>query len=158
MSNYVFFYGGPFSQWASSPFTHHNSGLTFNCAEQFMMYNKAMLFNDIESADAIMKATQPWEQKAIGRHVKNFDDAVWMIDAVSIVYHGNFLKFTQNMGYSHALKETKGKLLVEASPTDTRWGIGMHENQAGIEDPANWKGENLLGKVLTQLRFDLFGQ
>ena len=89
MSNYVFFYGGPFSQWASSPFTHYNSGLTFNCAEQFMMYNKAMMFNDIESADAIMKATQPWEQKAIGRQVKNFDDAVWMRDAVGIVYYGD---------------------------------------------------------------------
>ena len=158
MSEYVFFYGGPFSQWARSPFTFDRFGLTFNCAEQYMMYRKAKMFNDVESAKAIMATNYPWEQKAIGRHVKNFDDAVWMKDAVNIVYHGNFLKFTQNEDFKKELEATKGKLLVEASPTDTRWGIGMYEGQAGIEDPSNWKGENLLGKVLTDLRIAMFGE
>ena len=158
MSNYVFFYGGPFSQWARSPFKYEALKLTFNCAEQYMMYKKAILFKDYETADAIMKATQPWEQKALGRQVKNFDDAEWMDFAVNIVYHGNFMKFTQNEDFKQALEATKGKLLVEASPTDTRWGIGMHEGQAGIEDPANWKGQNLLGKVLTDLRISIFGE
>lgn len=156
MSNYVFFWGGPFSQWAKSPFTI--DGITFNTCEQYMMYKKAMLFNDTVSAQAIMVNSNPREQKMLGRAVKNFDDAVWMQHAYNYVVDGNRAKFGQNADLRTELEATKGKLIVEASPYDKRWGIGMEEGDDGIEDSANWQGENLLGKAVTQVRIEMFGE
>ena len=156
MSEYVFFWGGPFSQWAKSPFTI--DGVKFNTCEQYMMYKKAMLFNDTATAQAIMANSNPREQKMLGRQVKNFDDDVWMKYAYNFVVEGNRAKFAQNVEFSNQLVATKGKLIVEASPYDRRWGIGMEEGDEGIEDPANWQGENLLGKAVTQVRIEMFGE
>ena len=156
MSKFVFFWNGPFSQWAKSKFVV--DGVEFNTCEQYMMYKKAMLFNDTDTADAIMKTSDPRTQKSLGRQVKNFDDAVWMEHAFDYVVAGNRAKFSQNSQLNKALAETKGKVLVEASPYDKRWGIGMMEGDAGIEDPKNWRGENLLGYAITQVRLELFGE
>jgi ribA/ribD-fused uncharacterized protein len=155
MSKYKFFYGGPFSQWARSPFVI--DGVTFNTCEQWMMWNKAQVFGDIDAAYRILATDDPAEQKRIGRQVKNFDDNVWMKLAYPIVVAGNRAKFTQNPAFNEALKKTCGQLLVEASPVDRRWGIGMREGERGIENPANWKGDNLLGKAITEVRHELFG-
>lgn len=153
MSNYEFFWSGPFSQWYKAPFII--DGRKFNTCEQWMMWNKAMLFNDTETAEAILKTSDPRQQKALGRAVKNFDDAKWMAVAYDIVVQGNRSKFTQNPQLFETLKATGDKTLVEASPYDRRWGIGMGEDDPGIEDPKNWRGENLLGKALTQVRDEL---
>lgn len=150
---YTFFYGGSFSQWLRCEFTV--DGTSYSCAEQYMMAMKAETFGDQEAKKAIMKASHPREQKALGRKVKNFDPKKWSEVARDIVYKGNYAKFQQNKGLLYVLNETEGTLLVEASPTDKIWGIGMKEGAAGIEDPKNWKGTNWLGEVITKVREDL---
>jgi ribA/ribD-fused uncharacterized protein len=152
---YVFFWDGPFSQWAYSRFTI--DGMTFNTCEQWMMYNKAIMFNDELIVQRIMNTRDPSMQKLLGKKVKGFNDQRWMEDAYNIVKRGNLAKFQQNVDFMNALIETKGKILVEASPYDTRWGIGMGANDTGVEDPANWRGLNLLGKAITEVRVELLG-
>jgi len=154
-NKFTFFYGGPFSNWYPSPFTDVN-GITYNCSEQYMMYHKAKMFKNAEIANAIMNAVHPADQKALGKLVKGFDRDYWQIFAKTIVLAGCFYKFTQNDYCNEALRVTDGTLLVEASPTDVIWGIGMAENNPDRFDPANWKGTNWLGEVLTTLRENLF--
>ena len=91
---YVFFWGGPFSNWFKADFVI--GGIKFNCTEQYMMYNKAMLFKDSETADEILACKNPRDHKALGRKVKNFNVDVWNKNAKRIVYDGNRAKFTQN--------------------------------------------------------------
>ncbi len=152
---FVFFWGGFLSQWAPSPFKIGR--LTFTCAEQWMMYKKAELFNDVETAVLIMQTDRPNEQKALGREVANYDDDAWMEIAYDVVVQGNRAKFGQLHLMNEQLRLTGDKILVEASPHDRRWGIGMAEHEKGIEDPSNWRGENLLGKAIMQVRDELFG-
>lgn len=152
--NYHFFWNGPFSQWYPSKFKD-DSGRKFITAEQYMMYHKAMVFSDIEIAEKIMKAGTPKEQKALGRQVKNFNTDTWNAVAKTIVYQGNKYKFTQNEHLLAELMSTADKLLVEASPYDRIWGIGLDELSAAITPPEQWQGTNWLGEVLTQLKNDL---
>jgi ribA/ribD-fused uncharacterized protein len=154
MEKFTFFYktANPFSQWHKSKFIV--DGMEFNCAEQYMMYKKAMLFNDTQRAELIMKKKDPREQKALGREV-NIDIDVWNRERFDIVYQGNYAKFTQNENLKKYLLDTAGTTLVEASPTDTVWGIGMSEEDPDRLDRSKWKGTNLLGEVLTKLREDL---
>lgn len=148
------FYGGPFSQWAPAGFTVNRQ--YFNCAEQYMMWRKAMLFADIESANNILGLDHPSSQKAFGRRVKNFDRDTWQSMAKSIVIEGNIAKFQQNTAYGQALEATKGTLLVEASPTDCIWGVGIAENDPNVMDHTKWRGTNWLGECLTIVRHKLF--
>lgn len=120
-----------------------------------MMYKKALLFNDEIAAQNIMSAQYPKEQKAIGRNVQNFDNNYWKQEREQIVYTGNYEKFTQNPKLLYKLLDTAPLLIVEASPVDNIWGIGMAEDNPLITDPANWQGLNLLGKALTKLRNNL---
>ena len=150
---YTFFYGGSFSQWLRCDFTV--DGVAYSCAEQYMMHMKAKTFGDEESAKKIMKANHPREQKALGRKVTNFDAAKWNEVARDLVYKGNYAKFQQNKGLLYTLNESKGTLLVEASPTDKIWGIGLGMDDDRKEDPANWRGTNWLGEVITKVREDL---
>jgi ribA/ribD-fused uncharacterized protein len=154
-SDYIFFWGGTYSQWIKSPFTI--DGKTFNTAEQWMMYNKAMVFNDTATAKSILETTDPKKQKALGRQVKNFDDFVWMEKSFDIVVKGNIEKFKQNPKMLAELEASKGKIIVEASPYDKRWGIGLAADAPNIEDQSTWQGENLLGKAIMQVRTELFG-
>jgi len=150
---YTFFYKtrSPFSNWHSSTFVD-DQGIEYNCSEQYMMYQKAILFGDSETAEDILSAEQPREQKDLGRKVKNFDSKVWDSKAKEIVFDGCKLKFSQNPAMKKVLMETKGTLLVEASPYDRIWGIGLGEDDPAIHDPSNWNGLNWLGEVLTELR------
>lgn len=152
---YYFFWNAksPFSNWHKARFLEGN--IEYNCTEQYMMYKKALLFNDKEIANEILKCKLPSEQKRLGRLVKNFNKEIWDKNCLDIVYNGNKLKFLQNPDMLKSLIDTKGKFLVEASPFDTIWGIGMSEDEAKKIDPSMWKGQNLLGKVLTKLRDDL---
>ena len=152
---YTFFFTekSPFSQWYRSAFTV--DGVTFNCAEQFMMFGKAKLFADAGVGQEILAATHPKEHTALGRKVKQFDAAVWERERMTIVKAGNRAKFTQAPALLEQLLVTKGTTLVEASPYDRIWGIGLAASDPRANDPAQWKGENLLGIVLTELRDEL---
>lgn len=143
----------PFSQWHPSGFVV--GGARFTCAEQYMMHGKAVLFGDEEMAARILEAKTPKEHKALGRKVRGFDGARWERERERIVYEGNHAKFTQNPALLEALLATAGTELVEASPLDRIWGVGLSEEDPRIQDPATWRGLNLLGKVLTRLREEL---
>ena len=150
---FVFFWNGRFSQWYSSPFTIGD--LTYNCAEQWMMYQKACVFGDLETAVKVLESTSPKEQKALGRSVSGFNDGVWNLLMIDVVRVGNLAKFTQNPELGNYLLETQDLVIVEASPFDKIWGIGMGMTDAGVDNPKNWKGLNLLGHVLNNVREDL---
>jgi len=152
---YTFFFteASPFSQWYRCSFTA--SELTFNCAEQYMMHGKALLFGDAAVAKEILAADHPKQHKALGRKVKSFDDVVWKANREKIVMAGSRAKFTQNPDLLALLLATKGTTLVEASPYDRIWGIGLSATDPKAQDPKTWRGQNLLGKILTQLRDEL---
>ncbi|HTL86559.1 MAG TPA: NADAR family protein [Acidimicrobiia bacterium] len=152
---YTFFFteASPFSQWYRCTFTVGAN--TFNCAEQYMMHGKALLFGDTETATKILAADHPRDHKALGRKVKPFDDAVWKRECEAIVRAGNHAKFTQNEDLREKLFATNGTTLVEASPYDKIWGIGLAATDPRAKDPSQWKGRNLLGKILTELRDEL---
>jgi ribA/ribD-fused uncharacterized protein len=150
---YVLFWSGIYSQWYAAPMTIN--GTKYNTCEQYMMYQKALLFEDEEVANAIMRETNPRNQKALGRKIRNFDDQKWKQNCMRIVYEANLAKFTQNPELRAALLSTGDKILVEASPKDFIWGIGMHYDDEGVENPANWKGTNLLGQALTLVKHEI---
>ena len=155
MSEYTFFFteASPFSQWYRCAFRVGEN--TFMCAEQFMMHGKAILFADAEIAAKILAADHPKTHKALGRKVRNFDDATWKRERERIVLEGSRAKFTQNADLKDKLLATRGTTLVEASPYDRIWGIGLSAKDPRALDPKQWRGQNLLGKILTQLREEL---
>ena len=155
-SDYTFFWSGPFSQWAKAPFIV--DGTKFNCAEQYMMYKKALHFEDHEVAEQILATSDPKVQKALGRKVKNFDAELWNVASKSVVYKGNHAKFTLNPKLLEALMATSGTTLCEASPVDKIWGCGLNEAAARRTSPEKWPGTNWLGLVLTQVRDDIIKQ
>ena len=154
-SKYTFFWrsDSPFSQWYPSRFKL--DGRTFRHAEQYMMFGKAILFGDREIAEQIMRAKSPKEQKALGRKVRKFDEKRWKAQRENIVYRGNHAKFTQSQDLYDALMATGKTELVEASPVDRIWGVGLAEDNPRILQRSHWRGLNLLGKILTRLRDDL---
>lgn len=153
MSNkYTFFWAGVFSQWYKSDFIIDD--ITFNTAEQWMMYSKAKMF-DPDMMPIILQEKNPRKQKDLGRQIKNFNKEEWEASAQEIVYQGNYAKFTQNRELFNALIDTAGTLLVEAAPNDVIWGIGLREEEAIQIEEAYWPGLNWLGLVLTQLREDI---
>jgi ribA/ribD-fused uncharacterized protein len=117
-----------------------------------MMYRKAVLFEDAESAALILKSKNPREQKELGRNVKHFDVDIWNKNARNIVYLGNKAKFSQNETLLNFLLQTENALIVEASPSDTIWGIGLAEDDPNRFDRSKWRGTNWLGEILTELR------
>lgn len=147
---YTFFWDGPFSQWHRSPF--QIGGVDYNCAEQYMMAQKAICFNDEASYRKIMATLNPREQKAIGRTVSNFNVERWAERAEEVVFRASYAKFTQNPELRKALNATAGTIIVEASPEDTVWGIGLGEHDPACLTRAKWKGENKLGYIVTMVR------
>jgi ribA/ribD-fused uncharacterized protein len=154
-SKYHFFWHGIFSQWAIYDMFDPIKGIGFSCCEQYMMYNKAMLFNDKKTAGKILSARTPKDQKRLGRSIKPFNDKIWDAVKREVVWRGNFLKFTQNPKLLKELLNTGEKILVEASPYDKIWGIGLSSKEAKLINPDDWPGQNLLGEVLTNLRDEL---
>lgn len=150
---FTFFYGGHASQWAASRFTV--DGVEYNCAEQYMMAQKAILFGDNSALQIIMDTDNPKIQKAAGRTVRNFDQSAWETNAKLFVYRANFAKFTQNKDFLEWLLITDGTTLVEASPWDKIWGIGMDANDPRALDRTTWQGTNWLGEIVTQVRRDI---
>lgn len=150
---FTFFWKGPLSQWYKSPFIVY--GTLYNCAEQFMMASKARLFNDQQTLQMIMQEDSAKEQQALGRQVKDFDKTKWDAVARHLVYRGNIAKFSQNPLICKKLVATEGTTLVEASPIDKIWGIGLTEDDPLANDRATWKGKNWLGETLTKVRDDI---
>lgn len=152
---YVFFFSkyDVFSNWY--PCRFQIQGVQFNCVEQAMMYGKARLFGDQATAEKILATSDPKEHKALGRQVRPYDDQVWKKTCRFIVYQAVSAKFQQNPELLAKLLATGGRQLVEASPYDRIWGVGLVQTDPRIEDPRQWKGSNWLGEVLTQLRSDL---
>ncbi len=149
----ILFYGGVFSQWYACTFTVDD--IRYSCAEQYMMAQKARLFRDNDSLLQIMSTCDPSMQKALGKKVRGFARETW--DAVSrdAVMRASLAKFTSSIELYNALISTEGTLLVEASPTDVIWGIGLGEYDPDARDPTKWRGANWLGQVLTDLRENL---
>lgn len=147
------FYAGTFSQFYKCEFVV--DGILFNCAEQYMMYKKAELFGDTEIAKQILKECKPGNIKALGRKVRNFDDEVWIKTCKGIVYVGNLAKFSQNLKLRERLLNTKNAILVEASPRDKRWGVGLSKHDDKIFDTKKWRGSNWLGEILMKVRSTL---
>jgi hypothetical protein len=153
---FTFFWNGPFSQWEPCKFKFDD--VTYNCAEQFMMAMKAKLFDDYDTLERIMTEDSPREQKKLGRQVKGFNAERWNNVAREYVYEGNYAKFTQNPDLLEKLLATKGTILVEASPYDCIWGIGLKETDKAAKDRSKWRGTNWLGEILTGLREDLIDE
>jgi ribA/ribD-fused uncharacterized protein len=148
----LFFLNGPLCQWWKSKFVEND--IEFNCCEQYMMFKKAMLFNDKEIAKKILATKEPREQKKLGRIVKNFNQDIWDQHKENIVKEGNYLKFSQNEDLKEYLIDTYPYELVEANKYDKIWGIGMFAHDPNIHDTSKW-GQNLLGKILMKVR-DVF--
>ncbi|MCS3530244.1 NADAR family protein [Chryseobacterium sp. JUb7] len=144
-----------FSQWF--PFEFKEDGISYKTAEHYMMAGKAKLFNDNEILERILIAETPNQAKSLGRKVKNFDPQRWNEHKYEIVKQGNLLKFSQHEKFREFLLSTNNRILIEASPYDTIWGIGMLETDPRAEDPSQWNGENLLGFALMEVRDELRG-
>ncbi len=139
-----------FSQWFESPFTIN--GLTYKTTEHWMMAHKAKLFNNTDLSYKIINCNKPGEAKELGRQVIHFDDQIWNKHRFEIVKSGNIHKFNQNRNLGDYLIKTGDRILVEASPVDTIWGIGLAKDYQDIENIYSWRGLNLLGFALMEVR------
>ena len=147
---FVLFWGGCFSQWYKADMVI--DGVSYNCCEQYMMASKASFFGDEEICKQIMSTKDPKKQKALGRKVCNFDAAKWDSVCRDIVYRANYAKFNQNEDCFKELMETGDKTIVEASPYDKIWGIGLAEDDPRALDRNQWQGTNWLGEAIMKVR------
>lgn len=159
--NFLFFWGhqpskdgkiGPscLSQWWPAPFVVNN--ITYPTAEHWMMAEKARLFDDVESVEKIVQAKSPSEAKSLGRLVKRFDSRSWDQKKIDIVKQGSYEKFLQNPEICKYLLSTENLILVESSPRDCVWGIGLTGSHRDATNPILWLGDNLLGFSLMHAR------
>lgn len=157
-SEFTFFYTtkSPFSQFHPAKFVVDR--VTYSCAEQFMMHQKAVLFKDDEIAESILAAEKPGQMKALGRGVRGFDEKTWGENRMQIVKRGNLAKFRQNTDIKTELLSTSGTTLVEASPRDKIWGIGLGADNPAAFSKKTWRGQNLLGYILTDVRDEIISE
>lgn len=158
IENILFFFRtngkyGCLSQWYKSAFVV--DGIRYETAEQYMMAKKALLFKDYLIYDTIMKEPSPRKCKELGRKVKNFDKRIWKDCREDIVYRGNIEKFWQNMDLLEILLSTNDAVLAEANPQDQIWGIGLEKKDPRATNRRLWRGDNLLGQALMQVRREL---
>jgi len=139
-----------FSQWYEAAFELDK--IKYSTAEHYMMAEKARLFNDSEILSKILAASHPGEAKKLGRAIANFKKEIWFKHRLPIVVRGNLGKFGQNEALKEFLMNTGERILVEASPRDRIWGIGMERNNTHAADPQQWRGQNLLGFALMEVR------
>ncbi|MFG3339073.1 NADAR family protein [Glycomyces sp. NPDC048151] len=146
---------GCLSQWWPAAFTEDSH--RFASAEHYMMAHKAWLFGDAAAAKKILAAGHPGEAQALGRKVRGFDQATWEAERFGIVVRGSLAKFGQHPDLLAYLVGTRDRVLVEASPRDRIWGIGLGATDPLAASPATWKGLNLLGFALMRARAELLG-
>jgi len=163
-TKYLFFWGHTpkqknvvdkscFSQWFPAAF--EVAGTTYATAEHWMMAEKARLFGNDEIGRHIIAARHPNEAKKLGRQVTGFDPQVWDEHKYDLVKAGNYHKFSQHSQLQDYLLTTGDRVLVEASPVDTIWGIGLAADSPDAANPARWQGPNLLGFALMEVRDQL---
>ena len=143
------------SQWYVAPMVY--DGIYYHCMEQYLMAEKARTFGDRETEAKILAERSQMAIKKLGRQVAGYDDAVWSAIRQDVSVRGNLCKFAQNPHLREFLMSTGRKILVEASPKDRIWGIGLDENDPCASVPALWPGENLLGFALMETRKQLRG-
>ncbi|MEU9733998.1 NADAR family protein [Streptomyces sp. NPDC048002] len=143
------------SQWWPSPFTV--DGVTYATAEHWMMAGKARLFGDAEAERLVLAAGHPSEAKNAGRLVRGFDEPTWARERFRIVVEGSVHKFSSDENLRTFLLSTGRRVLVEASPVDRVWGIGLSTKDTAAWHPAQWQGPNLLGFALMEAREILRG-
>lgn len=141
---------GCLSQWWPVEFTV--GGVTFASAEHYMMWSKAQLSGDTATAARILTVAHPNEAKTLGREVRGFDETTWKRARFDIVVTGSVAKFGQHPDLRAFLAGTGDRILVEASPLDRIWGIGLAASDASADEPARWRGLNLLGFALMRAR------
>ncbi|MFC5674579.1 NADAR family protein [Streptomyces incanus] len=138
------------SQWWPAPFTV--DGVTYATAEHWMMAAKARIFADPEAERRILAAEHPADAKKEGRLVRDFDEATWRRERFRVVVEGSTHKFAAHADLRAFLLNTGDRVLVEASPRDRVWGIGLSAGNERATDPAQWRGPNLLGFALMRAR------
>ncbi|MHA5051709.1 NADAR family protein [Streptomyces sp. SD15] len=138
------------SQWWPSPFTV--AGVSYASAEHWMMAGKARLFGDAEAERRAVEAPHPALAKKAGRLVRGFDDSIWERERFAIVVEGSVHKFAAHADLRAFLLSTGERVLVEASPLDRVWGIGLAADDERASDPERWRGPNLLGFALMEAR------
>jgi ribA/ribD-fused uncharacterized protein len=159
--SYLFFWGhrplangeigkSCFSQWWLASFSVDQ--VSYLTAEHFMMAEKARLFGDKDTRAKILKAETPKAAKELGRRVKGFDETAWEAERFQLVIKGNLAKFSQNLNLQSFLLTTGEKVLIEASPVDRIWGIGLSATDELAMNPERWRGLNLLGFALMEVR------
>ena len=141
------------SQWWTTEFIIN--GIKYFSAEHYMMAEKARLFNDIENLDNIINSKSPAHAKQFGREVRGFIEEKWINNRFEIVKNGSIAKFGQNNDLKEYLLSTKNRILVEASPVDSIWGIGLSKDSENCNNPLKWRGLNLLGFALMEARDEL---
>ncbi|REE63725.1 hypothetical protein BX257_6380 [Streptomyces sp. 3212.3] len=138
------------SQWWPSPFTV--DGVAYATAEHWMMASKARLFGDAGAEREVLQASSPALAKKVGRLVRGFDDVIWARERFGIVVEGSVHKFSAHEELRAFLLATGDRVLVEASPVDRVWGIGIAADDERAADPERWRGPNLLGFALMAAR------
>ncbi|PBC79944.1 hypothetical protein BX265_4773 [Streptomyces sp. TLI_235] len=141
---------GSLSQWWPGEFTV--DGVAYRSAEHWMMAGKARLFGDGETLARILAAATPGEAKKLGRLVRGFDEVRWAAERFELVVAGNVAKFGQDEALRAYLLGTAQRVLVEASPLDRLWGIGLAADNERATRPHEWRGLNLLGFALMEAR------
>ena len=146
----------------SDLFDNSDKTLSFYNCEQYMMFQKASLFKDVKIKQKIIQEHNPKNIKKLGREVKNFNNATWNKYKEFIVYQGNLLKFSANEELKTRLLNTGNKVLIETSPFDSVYGVGLdyygrdlNKQQFDLLNVNDWKGSNLLGFALMQVRDEL---
>ena len=155
MNKIIFFYSpqkenGFLSNWFPSEFTC--DGYHYMTSEQYMMHQKALLFRDTVTANKILNETDQKTIKHLGREVKPFYSSIWTLNRKDIMYKGLLEKFRQNKALKEQLLATNDAILVEAAPRDVIWGIGLGKDNPKSQDPSTWRGKNLLGYTLMEVR------
>jgi len=150
---HIFFWNGPFSNWYDAEFEYKNH--KFENSEQAFMWLKALHYGDDEIAEKILNTPDPRKNKALGREIKGFIEEDWTLHSLGYMIDVNIAKFSQNPDLKEHLKNSGDKIIVEASPYDKVWGIGLHQDDDRVLDESQWDGENKLGITLMTVRTKL---
>lgn len=155
MSNVIGFYNQNDSYGCFSNFYHCRftvDGIIFTSSEQYMMFTKACLFGDREIAFKILSTHDCKTIKAYGREVRGYNDAVWGANRFELVKVGLYEKFNQNEDLKKILLSTDDATLAECAGRDRIWGIGLSVSNPNVQNPSLWRGQNLMGKCLMDVR------
>jgi ribA/ribD-fused uncharacterized protein len=155
-NTHIYFWGTYLSNWIPDNLEIQYDGHTFTTSEQLFMYFKAVFFGDTEMANRIVaEGTHPKIAKNLGRVVKNYDESKWAPVRAEMMHKAIHAKFVQYPNLRDKLENTYPKVLVEGTPFDPIWGVMIKWDDDRILDERNWKGQNLLGKVLMMVRSEL---